>query len=85
MCIADSYVEHAKEMGDKSDKPVLFLKPFSIAVEVSGIGDTARVELPRDSGSVHYEAEILLKLGDGKTIEAVSLGLDLTLRDVQVR
>ena len=34
-------------------------------------------------GSVHYEAEILLRLDDALEVDAVSLGLDLTLRDLQ--
>lgn len=71
-------------MGDKSSKPVLFLKPFSSAVEVSENNEIAQVALPKNRGSIHYEAEILLKLGPNKNIEAVSLGLDLTMRDLQV-
>eukprot|EP00884_Botryococcus_braunii_P018110 jgi/Botrbrau1/4983/Bobra.0396s0010.2 len=85
MSVPFSYAEHAKEMGDKSSRPVLFLKPFSIAVEVSANSQTAHVVLPKDRGSTHYEAEILLKLGPNHTIEAVSLGLDLTLRDLQAQ
>ena len=34
-------------------------------------------------GSVHYETEILLRLDDNLEVDAVSLGLDLTLRDLQ--
>jgi 2-keto-4-pentenoate hydratase/2-oxohepta-3-ene-1,7-dioic acid hydratase in catechol pathway len=80
-----SYAEHAKELGDAvPDKPVLFLKPFSIAVEAQSNGDTLEVSLPKGPYRSHYEAEIILKLGRGKTVEAVSLGLDLTLRDLQV-
>jgi 2-keto-4-pentenoate hydratase/2-oxohepta-3-ene-1,7-dioic acid hydratase in catechol pathway len=80
-----SYTEHAKELGDAvPDKPVLFLKPFSIAIEAQSNGDTIEVSLPKGPYRSHYEAEIILKLGRDKTVEAVSLGLDLTLRDLQV-
>ena len=34
-------------------------------------------------GSIHYETEILLRLDDNLEVDAVSLGLDLTLRDLQ--
>jgi 2-keto-4-pentenoate hydratase/2-oxohepta-3-ene-1,7-dioic acid hydratase in catechol pathway len=36
-------------------------------------------------GSVHYEAEMLLRLDENLQVDAVSLGLDLTLRDLQAK
>lgn len=36
-------------------------------------------------GTVHYEAEMLLRLDDNLQVDAVSLGLDLTLRDLQAQ
>lgn len=32
---------------------------------------------------MHYEAEMLLRLNNDLEVDAVSLGLDLTLRDLQ--
>ena len=41
------------------------------------------VELVKGKGNVHYEAEVLLRLNTALEVDAVSLGLDLTLRDLQ--
>lgn len=72
-------------MGDSTlVAPVLFLKPPSAAVAVKAGENRVAVKLPRGRGSVHYETEIVLHLGpDASTFDAATLGLDLTLRDVQ--
>ena len=41
------------------------------------------MELVKGKGNVHYEAEVLLRLNSALEVDAVSLGLDLTLRDLQ--
>ena len=41
------------------------------------------MELVKGKGDVHYEAEVLLRLNTALEVDAVSLGLDLTLRDLQ--
>ena len=41
------------------------------------------MELVKGKGNVHYEAEVLLRLNTALEVDAVSLGLDLTLRDLQ--
>ena len=82
--LGKNYLEHAKELGDKvPPKPVLFMKPPSAGVVAGTQHDTVQVRLPKDRGVVHYETELLLRLDDDLQIDAVSLGLDLTLRDVQ--
>lgn len=76
--------------------PVIFLKPASCAVfakkKQAGEGEGERenslplavVRVPRDRGSCHYETELVLRVGaDGRSFDAVTIGLDLTLRDVQ--
>lgn len=84
VCLGKNYLEHAKELGDKvPPKPVLFIKPPSCAVVADNQKDTVKAILPSDRGVVHYEAELLLRLNDSLEIDAVSLGLDLTLRDIQ--
>jgi 2-keto-4-pentenoate hydratase/2-oxohepta-3-ene-1,7-dioic acid hydratase in catechol pathway len=84
ICVGKNYLEHAKELGDAvPDKPVLFLKPPSVICRVSQ-EKLGRVKLPQGRGMVHYECEIILLLNEKAQVEAVSLGLDMTLRDVQV-
>ena len=84
ICIGKNYLEHAKELGDAVPKdPVVFLKPPSVSLSVLSEKEKVRVKLPQGRGMIHYECEIILKLNARAEIEAVSLGLDLTLRDLQ--
>jgi 2-keto-4-pentenoate hydratase/2-oxohepta-3-ene-1,7-dioic acid hydratase in catechol pathway len=84
ICLGKNYLDHAKELGDAvPEKPVLFLKPPSSAVHVVNRTDKVEVILPKGRGAVHFETEIVLRLGPSNAIEAVTLGLDLTLRDLQ--
>lgn len=93
ICVGKNYLEHAKELGDTVPaKPVLFLKPPSAAYPIER-AQLGKILLPKNRGMVHYECEIILRLSTKNTqnpsqelahIEAVSLGLDMTLRDVQV-
>jgi 2-keto-4-pentenoate hydratase/2-oxohepta-3-ene-1,7-dioic acid hydratase in catechol pathway len=67
---------------------VVFMKPASCVVPVG-----APVTLPRNRGSVHHETELVVQLAGGGTdipeqralehVAAITLGLDLTLRDLQ--
>ena len=41
------------------------------------------MELVKGKGDVHYEAEVVLRLNEALEVDAVTLGLDLTLRDLQ--
>jgi len=86
ICLGKNYLEHALELGDAvPEMPVLFLKPPSVALTVDQAGASVQVLLPEGRGSVHHECEIILRLGKNGTPEAVSLGLDMTLRDLQVQ
>ena len=64
---------------------VIFNKPWSCAVCAAKNGDTISVSLPEHRGTVHFETEIVLRVGPGDSIADVTLGLDLTLRDLQKR
>jgi 2-keto-4-pentenoate hydratase/2-oxohepta-3-ene-1,7-dioic acid hydratase in catechol pathway len=88
-CIGRNYAEHIKELGNTPDDAcVVFMKPASCVVAPG-----RPVVLPRGRGSVHHEAELVVLLGGGgadvpvatalTNVAALTLGLDLTLRDLQ--
>lgn len=83
ICVGKNYLDHAAELGDAiPEDPVFFFKPPSSLVESPGHA----VSLPKNRGSVHYECEIVYRIGvtNGRAeLKAITLGLDLTLRDLQ--
>jgi 2-keto-4-pentenoate hydratase/2-oxohepta-3-ene-1,7-dioic acid hydratase in catechol pathway len=89
VCVGRNYAAHAKELGNEvPDKPVVFLKPAS-SVIYSG----EEIVYPSFSQDMHHEVELVLLIGttvkdaDEPTAEnaiiGYSVGLDMTLRDVQ--
>ena len=87
-CIGRNYRLHALELGNEvPSEPMVFVKPSHAVIPMDG----NELELPGGMGEVHFELEIVLRIGrtyeDGadadSLIDAMSLGLDLTLRDVQ--
>lgn len=90
ICIGKNYDEHIKELGGSSrpGEPVVFMKPVSNIVIA---GDP--IIYPRYGAELHHEAEVVLLIGkEGRDISeedalsyivGITLGLDLTLRDVQ--
>ncbi len=86
ICLGKNYLDHAEEMGDfVPEKPVLFLKPPSVASTVKEKGDIIEIAFPWERGEIHHECEIVLLLNQEKEIEGVTLGLDMTLREEQSR
>jgi 2-keto-4-pentenoate hydratase/2-oxohepta-3-ene-1,7-dioic acid hydratase in catechol pathway len=90
-CIGCNYGEHIAEMqGDPDEGLVVFMKPPTSLVPAG-----EAVSLPRGRGEVHHELELVALIGrPGKAIPraealdhvaGLSLGLDLTLREVQGR
>lgn len=91
-CIGKNYAEHVAELahlGHQADgECVVFMKPASCVVE-----EGTDIQLPRGRGEVHHEAELVVMLtGGGRDIApedahdciaGLTLGLDLTLRDLQ--
>lgn len=88
-CIGRNYADHIDELGEVSDGDcVVFIKPASCVVP-----ESASIRLPRNSGAVHHEAELVVMLTGGgrdlspdeapECIAGITLGLDLTLRDLQ--
>ncbi|MGH8443261.1 MAG: fumarylacetoacetate hydrolase family protein, partial [Nevskiaceae bacterium] len=78
----------AAPRGPDDAECVVFMKPASCVVPVG-----APVALPRGRGSVHHETELVVMLSGGGRdvpleravdhVAALTLGLDLTLRDLQ--
>lgn len=91
-CIGKNYAEHIDELAHLGYKPdgdcVVFMKPASAAVPVGDV-----IPLPKGRGSIHHEAELVVMLTGGgrdipteealECIAGLTLGLDLTLRDLQ--
>ena len=90
ICVGRSYADHAKELGNAvPDRPVLFMKPSSALSTLD-----AGIDWNKTLGSCHYECELTLRIGQTlkaetdpqkalQAVDAVTLGLDLTLRDLQ--
>jgi 2-keto-4-pentenoate hydratase/2-oxohepta-3-ene-1,7-dioic acid hydratase in catechol pathway len=91
ICIGLNYRKHALEMGwPVPEEPVVFMKPDS-----SIIKNNKPFFLPDFSANIHYEVEVVIKISKlGKGISArfasryydeVTLGIDITARDIQSR
>jgi acylpyruvate hydrolase len=91
ICIGLNYRKHALELGWAiPEEPVVFLKPDS-----SLLKNNKPFFLPEFSTNIHYEVEVVLKickLGKGITakfapryFDEVTLGIDITARDLQSR
>ena len=90
ICVGRNYAEHAKELGNAiPDRPVLFMKPPSSLRSLA-----QGIVWNRALGECHFECEICLQIAQPlsqvtdpvaalQAVGAVTLGLDLTLRDLQ--
>lgn len=92
ICVGHNYPSHNEEMdrssSDIGQNPVLFLKPDSALLK-----DGEHFYIPDFSQNIHYEAEVVVKINRiGKNIaerfahryyEEITIGLDLTARDLQ--
>jgi 5-carboxymethyl-2-hydroxymuconate isomerase len=89
VCVGRNYADHAKELGNEvPEKPVVFMKPAS-SVIYSG----REILYPSYSKEMHHEVELVLLIGSTikdageaaaeNAVTAYSVGLDMTLRDVQ--
>ena len=88
-CVGKNYDKHIKELGGKQipDEPVVFMKPLCSIVAPGNIC------YPSYGNELHHEVEVVLLIGkEGKNIPEslalmhisdITLGLDLTLRDIQ--
>ncbi|OTG89563.1 fumarylacetoacetate hydrolase family protein [Acinetobacter sp. ANC 3813] len=90
VCVGRSYADHARELGNAiPDRPVLFIKPPSALTTLA-----EGIDWNKALGSCHYESELCLRIDQRlkaetdsqkalQAVGAVTLGLDLTLRDQQ--
>jgi len=87
-CVGRNYALHAKELNNEVPaSPFLFAKPTHALVEANG----QEVVLPGDRGPVHFEAELVIRIGKpyekgikvDDLIDSMAIGIDFTLRDVQ--
>jgi len=87
--VGRNYLEHIKELNKESGKefggdqkspqnPMIFLKSGS-----SLVANGASFCLPKFSNEVHHEVEIALRFGPHLKIDAFTIALDLTARDIQ--
>ena len=88
ICIGRNYAQHVKELDNPfPEKPLFFVKPDTALLR------TNLFYIPPFSDNIHYEVEFVVKICKvGKSIsckfanryyEEVSIGLDLTARDLQ--
>jgi len=88
-CIGRNYVEHAAELANPLPAaPVIFMKPPSSLVRAG-----APIHFPCHAHELHHEVELVVKIGRAgrvgepdqapSYVAGLSLGLDLTLRDLQ--
>jgi 2-keto-4-pentenoate hydratase/2-oxohepta-3-ene-1,7-dioic acid hydratase in catechol pathway len=88
-CVGRNYAEHAKELGnDVPEEPVIFMKPKSALLQPQ-----TPFYYPEFSNELHYEVELVLRISKNgkyitedqaeKYVDALSLGIDFTARDIQ--
>ena len=88
-CVGRNYAEHAKELGNAvPEAPVIFMKPES-ALLAAG----AKFAYPSFTSDLHYEIELVLRIGKTaknipaanalSCVDAITVGIDFTARDVQ--
>ncbi|MGK0489773.1 MAG: 2-keto-4-pentenoate hydratase/2-oxohepta-3-ene-1,7-dioic acid hydratase in catechol pathway, partial [Candidatus Endobugula sp.] len=91
IAIGRNYAEHIAELNnERPTAPVVFLKP-----DTAVLRNNAPFYHPDFSNDIHYEVEVLLKIGkEGKHIdqkfahkyyEEIGVGIDFTARDLQQR
>ncbi|GAA4358761.1 fumarylacetoacetate hydrolase family protein [Variovorax defluvii] len=97
-CVGRNYAAHAREMGFDPDRepPFFFCKPNDDASIVPvPAGETVGIAYPGQTANYHYEAELVVLIGQGgrdiavedapKHIYGYAAGLDMTRRDLQMK
>lgn len=87
-CVGRNYIDHAKELHNEIPAtPVVFMKPSTSILK------TKDFYIPEFSKEIHYECELVYRVCKngkhiaenfaGKYIDAVTVGIDFTARDIQ--
>ena len=97
-CVGRNYAAHAREMGFDPDRepPFFFCKPNDDASVVPvAEGATGAIPYPPLTRNYHYEAELVVAIGQGgrdiavdqaaSHIHGYAVGLDMTRRDLQIK
>ncbi|MDM0036081.1 fumarylacetoacetate hydrolase family protein [Variovorax sp. J22P271] len=97
-CVGRNYAAHAREMGFDPDRepPFFFCKPNDDASVVPvAAGTTVAIPYPAQTANYHYEAELVVAIGEGgrdiavddahRHIYGYAAGLDMTRRDLQMK
>lgn len=88
-CVGRNYAEHAKELGNAvPEAPVIFMKP-----DTALLAPGAKFEYPSFTSDLHYEIELVVRIGKTaknidaanalSCVDAITVGIDFTARDVQ--
>ena len=88
-CIGRNYADHAKELNNPVPKnPLVFMKPTTALLIKN-----RHFFYPEFSNDIHYEGEVVLKIGkNGRHVqrefaldyvEGIGFGIDFTARDIQ--
>jgi 2-keto-4-pentenoate hydratase/2-oxohepta-3-ene-1,7-dioic acid hydratase in catechol pathway len=89
VCIGRNYADHARELGnDIPEEPVVFMKPKSALLQPHN-----PFYYPEFTNELHYECELVLRVcKNGRYIQerhasnyinAITVGIDFTARDIQ--
>jgi 2-keto-4-pentenoate hydratase/2-oxohepta-3-ene-1,7-dioic acid hydratase in catechol pathway len=90
ICVARNYAQHAAEMrAELPAAPIFFLKPATAWAR------SGEVPFPPFTGRLEYEAELVFRIGQGgrhlspreitEVVDALTVGIDFTARDLQAR
>ena len=88
-CVGRNYAAHAKELGNAvPEAPVIFMKP-----DTAVLPNGADFVYPSFTSDLHYEIELVLRIGKTaknisaanalSCVDAITVGIDFTARDVQ--
>tara|TARA_B100000029_G_scaffold147100_3_gene142461 strand:- start:115 stop:771 length:657 start_codon:yes stop_codon:yes gene_type:complete len=78
-CVGRNYKAHAREMGADDRKPPFFFSKPKWAVAPTD----STIDFPKDTDNLNYEVELVIAVGEEKSIFGFGVGVDLTRRDIQ--